>query len=424
MPRSVLPYLLPIAIGVLLAVVLLNTFPQLTGRQQADPQPTTPAPDQPTEQPPQVQPPTAVSPDVQAPHEPGSRPSPEIREAAPLSRDQGPVSYATAVERAAPAVVNIYSSRVVEREQHPLMSDPFFRQFYGDDMPARQRMLSSLGSGVIISEDGYVLTNHHVIGGADQIQVALRDGRETLAEVIGTDPESDLAVLRIDLDDLPVIELADSTEVAVGDVSLAIGNPFGVGQTVTMGIISATGRSHLGLNAYEDFIQTDAAINPGNSGGALVNPEGAMIGINTAIFSRSGGSQGIGFAIPANLARNILEELVTQGRVIRGWLGVEAQEMNQELAASFGLNTPRGVVIAGVVADGPAHEAGLRPGDVLLRIDGQPIIDARQTMSDIADIPPGDTLPLTVVRGGETLELSIEVGERPPPRLQEPTQSQ
>ncbi|GHE22515.1 2-alkenal reductase [Halomonas urumqiensis] len=424
LPRSVLPYLLPIAIGVLLAVVLLNTFPQLTGRQQADPQPTTPAPDQPTEQPPQVQPPTAVSPDVQAPHEPGSRPSPEIREAAPLSRDQGPVSYATAVERAAPAVVNIYSSRVVEREQHPLMSDPFFRQFYGDDMPARQRMLSSLGSGVIISEDGYVLTNHHVIGGADQIQVALRDGRETLAEVIGTDPESDLAVLRIDLDDLPVIELADSTEVAVGDVSLAIGNPFGVGQTVTMGIISATGRSHLGLNAYEDFIQTDAAINPGNSGGALVNPEGAMIGINTAIFSRSGGSQGIGFAIPANLARNILEELVTQGRVIRGWLGVEAQEMNQELAASFGLNTPRGVVIAGVVADGPAHEAGLRPGDVLLRIDGQPIIDARQTMSDIADIPPGDTLPLTVVRGGETLELSIEVGERPPPRLQEPTQSQ
>ncbi|QTF94412.1 MAG: Do family serine endopeptidase [Halomonas sp. BM-2019] len=343
-----------------------------------------------------------------------------MRQAAPLSREQGPVSYTTAVEKAAPAVVNIYSSRVVERDQHPLMSDPFFRQFFGDDVPARQRMLSSLGSGVIVSEDGYVLTNHHVIGGADQIQVALRDGRETLAEVIGTDPESDLAVLRIDLDTLPVIELADSTEVAIGDVSLAIGNPFGVGQTVTMGIISATGRSHLGLNAYEDFIQTDAAINPGNSGGALINAEGSLVGINTAIFSRSGGSQGIGFAIPANLAANILEELVTQGRVIRGWLGVEAQELNPELAASFGLQAPRGVVIAGVVPGGPADQAGLQPGDVLLAIDNRPILDARVTMADIAAVAPGETLPLTVVRGGETLEVILEVGERPAPELRRP----
>ncbi|HAY15534.1 MAG TPA: transcriptional regulator, partial [Halomonas sp.] len=278
-----------------------------------------------------------------------------------------------------------------------------------------QRMLSSLGSGVIVSKDGYVLTNHHVINGADQIQVALRDGRETLAEVIGTDPESDLAVLRIDLESLPVIELADSEQVAVGDVALAIGNPFGVGQTVTMGIISATGRSHLGLNAYEDFIQTDAAINPGNSGGALVNPDGALVGINTAIFSRSGGSQGIGFAIPANLAHSILNELVTRGRVIRGWLGIEAQALSRELAASFGLRTPQGVIVAGVVSGGPAAQAGLQPGDVLLSIDGQVILDARATMSDIASIPPGTSLPLTIVRGGERMEMTLEVGERPVP---------
>jgi len=411
--RSLAPYLLPVLIGVLLAVVLLNAFPQLTGRDTAD----SPAPQAPS---PTRREPLAVSPDVAASSDETERPAPALRQAPPLAREQGPASYAAAVERAAPAVVNIYSSRVVERDQHPLMSDPFFRQFFGDDMPTRQRMLSSLGSGVIVSEEGYVLTNHHVIGGADQIQVALRDGRETLAEVIGTDPESDLAVLRIQLDDLPVIELADSAEVAIGDVALAIGNPFGVGQTVTMGIISATGRSHLGLNAYEDFIQTDAAINPGNSGGALISPDGAMVGINTAIFSRSGGSQGIGFAIPANLARNILEELVTQGRVIRGWLGVEAQELNPELAASFGLQAPRGVIIAGVVPGGPADQAGLRPGDVLLSIEGRPILDARETMSDIAAVEPGDSLPLTVVRGGEELELTVEVGERPPPELRAP----
>ncbi|WP_027960851.1 S1C family serine protease [Halomonas halodenitrificans] len=410
--RSLAPYLLPVLVGALLAVALLNAFPQLSGRQ---------APDSSANAPTAVQrEPLAVSPDVMESRDTIERPAPELQEAPPLSREQGPASYAAAVERAAPAVVNIYSSRVVDSDQHPLMSDPFFRQFFGDDMPARQRMLSSLGSGVIVSDEGYVLTNHHVISGADQIQVALRDGRETLAKVIGTDPESDLAVLRIELDELPVIELADSTQVAIGDVALAIGNPFGVGQTVTMGIISATGRSHLGLNAYEDFIQTDAAINPGNSGGALISPEGAMVGINTAIFSRSGGSQGVGFAIPANLARNILEELVTQGRVIRGWLGVEAQELNPELAASFGLQALRGVIIAGVVPGGPADQAGLRPGDVLLSIDGRQILDARETMSDIAAVEPGDSLPLTVVRGGKELELVVEVGERPSPELQSP----
>ncbi|MGL6253425.1 MAG: Do family serine endopeptidase, partial [Billgrantia desiderata] len=398
--RSLIAYALPVLIGVLLAIVLLNTFPQLLQGPSA---PQTPA---------QQSQPAVV--------QPQTRPAPELQQAAPLSRQQGPVSYSEAVEKAAPAVVNIYSTRVVAREEHPLMSDPFFRQFFGDDLPTQQRLLSSLGSGVIVSEDGYVLTNHHVIDGADEIQVALRDGREILAEVIGTDPESDLAVLRIELDNLPVIEISDTNDVAVGDIAMAIGNPFGVGQTVTMGIISATGRSHLGLSAYEDFIQTDAAINPGNSGGALVNAEGALVGINTAIFSRTGGSQGVGFAIPMRLASTILDDLVTQGRVIRGWLGVEAQEMTQDLAASFGLQAPRGVVISGVVPEGPAAVAGLRPGDVLLEVDGRPILDARAAMSDIAAIQPGATLPLTLVRSGETFTVDLEVGERPLPPSRRP----
>lgn len=409
MHRSVLPYLWPVLTGLLLAAVILLAFPEQLPNPFRHTPPVSEAPPANVETPPALVPTTSSESSA-------NRPAPDIRQAAPLTRHQGPASYSNAVNQAAPAVVNIYSSRIVERDQHPLMSDPFFNQFFsGDDATTHQRMLSSLGSGVIVSNDGYVLTNHHVINGADQIQVALRDGRETLAEVIGTDPESDLAVLRIGLEDLPVIELADSQEVAVGDVALAIGNPFGVGQTVTMGIISATGRSHLGLNAYEDFIQTDAAINPGNSGGALVNPEGALVGINTAIFSRSGGSQGIGFAIPANLAHSILDELVTRGRVIRGWLGIEAQALSRELAASFGLRTPQGVIVAGVVSGGPAAQAGLQPGDVLLSIDGQVILDARATMSDIASIPPGTSLPLTIVRGGERMEMTVEVGERPVP---------
>lgn len=407
MRRTLLPYVWPVLIGVLLAIVLLNAFPQLLGRDSSSPSST------------QLDTPSLASQSVNQPSA-TTRTAPELRTVDPLSREQGPVSYSAAVDNAAPAVVNIYSSRMVERDEHPLMSDPFFRQFSDEDATTRQRMLSSLGSGVIVSEDGYVLTNHHVISGADQIQVALRDGRNTLAEVVGTDPESDLAVLRIELDDLPVISITDSSQTAVGDVALAIGNPFGVGQTVTMGIISATGRSHLGLNAYEDFIQTDAAINPGNSGGALINPEGALIGINTAIFSRTGGSQGIGFAIPANLARNILDDLVTQGRVIRGWLGIEAQEMTQELAVSFGLQTPAGVVIAGIVPGGPAAQAGLRPGDILLEIDGRPIFDARAAMTDIAAIEPGAELPISVIRSGQRVDLALDVAERPPPEGRRP----
>lgn len=404
MRRFLMPLIWPVISGVLLAIVLLNQFPQLLGTAPS------PSAQMRSEQP---------GGDTQAASESITeglpRPAPELREAAPISHASGPVSYADAVDRAAPAVINVYSSRVVERDQHPLMSDPFFRQFFGDETPQRRRMLSSLGSGVIVSAEGYVLTNHHVIRGADQIQVALRDGREALAEVVGTDPESDLAVLKIDLDNLPVIELANSENAEVGDIVLAIGNPFGVGQTVTMGIISAKGRNHLGLSAYEDFIQTDAAINPGNSGGALINAKGALLGINTAIFSRSGGSQGIGFAIPTNLAREILNEIIVHGRVIRGWLGVEVQEITSDLASSFGLNAAQGVVIADVTQGGPGDRAGLRPGDVLLAIDGKPIIDPRVAMADITDVEPGSRLPVKVLRDGEMFTVEIEVGERPTP---------
>ncbi|WP_280539561.1 Do family serine endopeptidase [Chromohalobacter sp. 11-W] len=399
MRRSLMSLVWPIISGILLAIVLLNAFPQLMGERSAD-DAATPVPD------------TSAVRAIAERTDTAER-APEVVEAAPLNRSQGPASYASAVNKAAPAVVNIYSSRMVERSEHPLMSDPFFQQFFGKDMPQRQRMLSSLGSGVIVSAEGYVLTNNHVIRDADEIQVALRDGRETLAKVVGTDPESDLAVLKIPSENLPVIQLSDSEQVAIGDVGLAIGNPFGVGQTVTMGIISATGRNHLGLNAYEDFIQTDAAINPGNSGGALVNAEGALVGINTAIFSRSGGSQGIGFAIPANLAHQVLDQIVAHGRVIRGWLGIDVQAMTPDLASSFGLKTLTGVVIASVVPDGPGDKADLQPGDVLMSIDGEPIIDAREAMADIAEISPGTKLPITIVRDGEKREITLTAGERP-----------
>ena len=408
MQRYLRSHIGPVIIGILLAVLLLAFFPEQI------PNPFAQQNNLPAES--HTQDKSFVS-TVGMQNTP-QRPLPEVQQAKPLSRETGLVSYSHAVDTAAPAVVNIYSSRAANRDEHPLRSDPFFEQFFnGDDATSQQRMLSSLGSGVIVSADGYVLTNHHVINGADKIQVALRDGRESIAEVIGTDPESDLAVLRIPLDNLPVIELSNSENAAVGDVALAIGNPFGVGQTVTMGIISATGRSHLGINAYEDFIQTDAAINPGNSGGPLINANGALVGINTAIFSRSGGSQGIGFAIPANLAHSVLNELVTQGRVIRGWLGIEAQTLSRELAASFGLRNPQGMIVAGVTRGGPAETAGLQAGDVLLAVDGQPVLDAKATMSSIAAIRPGTRLPVTIVRNGERKDLTLEVAERPIPTV-------
>ena len=331
------------------------------------------------------------------------------------SASTGPVSYADAVAHAQPAVVNIHTAKVIERERHPLLDDPFFSQFLGRQFQSvpRRRLETSLGSGVIISAQGYVITNHHVIDGADAIRVGLPDGRIIPTRVIGSDSDTDIAVLKIDETDLPAAVLGDSDTLRVGDVALAIGNPFGVGQTVTMGIISATGRSELGISNFEDFIQTDAAINPGNSGGALINARGELIGVNTAIFSKSGGYQGIGFAIPSRLVREILEQIVSHGRVIRGWLGVETQDMTPELAESVGLPAPKGVLVASIYRNSPAWNAGVRPGDVLTDIDGQALHRSTQTLKLIAANAPGKRLTLRGIRNGTRFETQAEVIERP-----------
>jgi len=327
---------------------------------------------------------------------------------------QGPVTYADAVVRAAPAVANLYTTKVVNRNARPLFEDPQFRHFFGNNAPKQKRMESSLGSAVLMSPEGYLLTNNHVVLNADQIVVALKDGRETLARVIGSDPETDLAVLKIDLKNLPAITIGRSDSLRIGDIALAIGNPFGVGQTTTMGIISATGRNQLGLNNYEDFIQTDAAINPGNSGGALVDANGNLTGINTAIFTKSGGSQGIGFAIPINLAMEVMKSIIEHGQVIRGWLGIEVQPLTPDLAESFGLSGRPGIVVAGIFRDGPAQKAGLQLGDVILSIDGAPASDGRRSMNQVARIKPSEKISIQVMRNGKELKLTAEVGLRPP----------
>ncbi|WP_188985626.1 Do family serine endopeptidase AlgW [Pseudomonas matsuisoli] len=325
-----------------------------------------------------------------------------------------PYSYAIAVGNAAPSVANLYTTKTVKKSNSPLMEDPAFRRFYGDNLPSQKRMESSLGSAVIMSPEGYLLTNNHVTKDAEQIVVALKDGRETIARVIGSDPETDLAVLKIDLPNLPAIALGKSDNIQIGDVALAIGNPFGVGQTVTMGIVSATGRNQLGLNTYEDFIQTDAAINPGNSGGALVDANGSLMGINTAIFSQSGGSQGIGFAIPIKLATEVMKSIIEHGHVIRGWLGVEVQPLSAALAESFGIQGRSGIVVAGVYRDGPADKAKLRPGDLILSIDDEQSNDGRRSMNQIARTRPGEKISIQVLRDGKQLTLTAEVGVRPP----------
>ncbi len=333
-----------------------------------------------------------------------------------LPQRQGPVSYASAVVAAAPAVANLYTTKVINKASNPLLDDPLFRRFFGDNMPRQRRMESSLGSAVIMSHEGYLLTNNHVTAGADQIIVALKDGRDALARVVGSDPETDLAVLKIDLPNLPAITLGRSDDIAVGDVVLAIGNPFGVGQTVTMGIISATGRyQDQKLNTYADFIQTDAAINPGNSGGALVDVQGNLIGINTAIFSNStsGGSLGIGFAIPVKLAQEVMQAIIEHGQVIRGWLGIEVQQLTPELATSFKLDS--GVLVAGVYNGGPAQRAGLQPGDVIVSIDGVTARDGRAAMNQVARVHPGENVTIDVLRNGKPLSFKAPVGVRPPP---------
>ena len=327
------------------------------------------------------------------------------------SRSGGVVSYSAAVKVAAPAVVNIFTTQKVKKMNHPVLNDPVFREFFGDQLPEQFKQgpnENSLGSGVIVRPDGYILTNNHVIEQADQIVVALQDGRRAVARVIGTDPESDLAVIKIELDKLPVLPFKLSGN-EVGDVVLAIGNPFGVGQTVTQGIISATGRSDLGINTYEDFIQTDAAINPGNSGGALIDVAGNLIGVNTAIFSQSGGSMGIGFAIPARICQQVMNAILKDGRVIRGWLGISLVPPNQEDVLK-----PRemGVVIADVLQNGPAAGAGLKIGDKIMQVNGEVISSSSHLINYVALQAPKSTIKISIIRNNEPMVIDVVVGVR------------
>jgi serine protease DegQ len=324
-------------------------------------------------------------------------------------------SYHDAVRRATPSVVNIFTSKEIHSPRHPLLNDPIFRRFFGD-LPDEAQRASSLGSGVIVSTSGYVLTNHHVVEAADEIEVALADGKKLLAKVVGNDPETDLAVLRLSADNLPAITFGSSDSLRVGDVVLAIGNPFGVGQTVTGGIVSALGRTGLGINTFENFIQTDAAINPGNSGGALIDAGGNLVGINTAIFSRSGGSMGIGFAIPVSTAQMVLEQIVKTGSVTRGWIGVEVQEITPAVAESFKLGNERGALIAGVLRGGPADKGGVKPGDVLVEVEGKPVADPTTMLNLIAALAPGTPAKLKLRRQGQDIDAGVTVGRRPKPQ--------
>ena len=340
--------------------------------------------------------------------------TPETDTSTPADTWSRPVSYADAVEKAIPAVVNIHTAKVITHRAHPLLKDPVFQKFFGDRFAKdRKEIQTSLGSGVLISSQGYVLTNNHVIEGADQIQVLLADGRSIRARVVGTDLDTDLAVLHIAADKLPSIVIDDISRLRVGDVVLAIGNPFGVGQTVTSGIISATGRDHLGITAYEDFIQTDAAINPGNSGGALINTRGELIGINSAIYSKSGGSQGIGFAIPISLAKGVMTQIIEKGYVVRGWLGIEAQDMTPLLGKTLSLPYARGMLIGTVISDGPAAEAGLLPGDIVVSINGEPVRETSEVMKTISRQRPGTVIQLEGTRNGASFTTHAKVIQRP-----------
>jgi serine protease DegQ len=340
-----------------------------------------------------------------------------LREAQPVGSDseddgRAPVSYREAARSALPAVVHIYTTQEIQQPNHPLFDDPIFRHFFGERQDRSQRS-SGLGSGVIVSPNGYILTNFHVVESATEIQVALNDGHTHRARLVGSDPESDLAVLQISAEKLPAITFGQMENLRVGDVVLAIGNPFGVGQTVTMGIVSALGRSHLGINTFENFIQTDAAINPGNSGGALVDAHGNLVGINTAIYSRTGGSLGIGFAIPVSSARNIMEQIIRSGSVTRGWIGVEAQEITSELADSFGLPNTDGALIAGVVRGSPADAAGIRPGDVLLSVEGKTVKDPQVMLELIAGLQPDARVAFRLRRDKGVVDLPVKIGKRP-----------
>lgn len=341
----------------------------------------------------------------------------------PIERSPGRqlASFSSAVKRAMPSVVSIYTSKEVKTQRPPLIDDPVFRYFFGGEGEGQMQKSSALGSGVIVNESGLILTNAHVVEAADEIEVALSDNRRTKAKLIGTDPESDLAVIKIDLPNLPTITFGANEQMQVGDVVLAIGNPFGVGQTVTIGIISALSRNHLGINTFENFIQTDAAINPGNSGGALIDINGNMVGLNTAIYSRTpgGASLGIGFAIPASTAKNVLEQLVRNGSVIRGWIGVSVQDLSNELAQSFKLSIRQGALISGVMNDSPAAKAGIKTGDVLVAINDKVVTDSTSMLSLISGLSPGSSAQLKLIRSHKDIELKIVVGKRPKPQRNE-----
>jgi len=323
-----------------------------------------------------------------------------------------PGSLASAARRAAPAVVSIAASKAPRRDAHG--DDPWFRFFFGQrGAPPGMEPQRGLGSGVIVSPEGFLITNHHVVEGADEIEVQLADGRQASAKVVGTDPETDVAVLKVDLPRLPTVVFGNSAQLQVGDLVLAIGNPFGVGQTVTSGIVSALDRNRLGLSTFENFIQTDAAINPGNSGGALVDASGHLVGINTAIFSRSGGSLGIGFAIPAATARSVMESLIRDGKVVRGWIGVEPRDLTPEMAETLRLAVRTGVLITGVLQDGPASSGGIKPGDVVTKISGKGVTNTAELLNVVAALPPGSDAGITVQRGDKSVDLRVKVAQRP-----------
>ncbi|CAH0349086.1 S1C family serine protease [Aquabacterium sp. CECT 9606] len=320
------------------------------------------------------------------------------------------LSFSDAAKRAAPAVVSVLTSSKAASRRGSRQNDPWFRYFFGEQGSQPQ---SGIGSGVIVSSNGYVLTNNHVVERMDDIEVMLTDGRKARAKVIGSDPETDLAVLKIELDRLPAITFGNSDNLQVGDAVLAIGNPFGVGQTVTAGIVSALGRNQLGINTFENFIQTDAAINPGNSGGALVDANGTLMGINSAIYSRSGGSLGIGFAIPVSTAQHVLESLIRDGQVTRGWIGVEPRDLTAEIAETFNLPLKDGVLITGVLQNGPAAQGGVHPGDVVVQIAQTPVANTSQLLNAVASLKPGQPAKIMVQRAGKVLALDVVAAQRP-----------
>ena len=326
--------------------------------------------------------------------------------------------YSNAAKKAMPSVVNIFTTSKVDapNPHAQFKDDPLFRHFFGDQLDDEENQPeNSLGSGVIVSAQGLILTNHHVVASADEIEVALADGRKLSAKVVGTDPDTDLAVLKVEADSLPAVTFAATENLNVGDVVLAIGNPFGVGQTVTQGIVSALGRNHLGINTYENFIQTDASINPGNSGGALIDADGNLVGVNSAIYSRSGGSMGIGFAIPGNIAKQVMEQIAVNGSVTRGWIGIEAQDITPELAESFKLGQVRGSLIAGVLQNSPAALAGLKAGDVLLAINDKEVSDSSGMLNLIAVLKPNEKAVLKIARAEKEININVVVGKRPKP---------